>query len=91
MITLESTIANAALVRGDVLPVVRNVELDGVWWLYVKITGWDDVKKHCRKTFDYEGRTYGWSCWDSDRMVSVFRSPPFPHVEVKRQTRKETA
>jgi hypothetical protein len=48
---------------------------DGVHWIEIDISGWDDVRKTNKRTLIFEGREYGWSCWNSDRMVSVFKSP----------------
>ena len=45
------------------------------YWMELEITGWDDVAKHNKHVLMFEGREYGWSCWNSDRMVSVFKSP----------------
>ena len=51
---------------------------DGLYWLELKVADWDDVRKHNKDILLFQGRQYGWSCWNSDRLVSVFRSPPFP-------------
>ena len=59
----------------EVVPVTDKGEVDGYHWLEISVTGWDDVKTHTKKILEYQGREYGWSCWNSDRMVSVFRSP----------------
>jgi hypothetical protein len=66
------------------LEITRAAECDGVHFIETPVSGWDDVKPHARKLLSFEGRTYGWSCWNSDRMVSVFRSPPFPDSHSRR-------
>lgn len=70
----------------EVVPVTDKGQHDGRWWLEIAIpNGWDDVKKHTKKILEYQGREYGWSCWNSDRMVSVFVSPPPPHGQWKKK------
>ena len=49
---------------------------DGRYYAKVAVPqGWDQVKAHCKLRLEFEGRIYGWSCWNSDRMESVFVSP----------------
>jgi len=61
----------------NLLPVHRYEEIEGQRWLEIQVSGWDDVEKHTKDILVFKDREYGWSCWNSDRMVSVFRSPPF--------------
>lgn len=35
--------------------------------------GWDDVKKLTKKVLQYDGKTFVWSGWNSDRNVSFFK------------------
>jgi len=35
--------------------------------------GWDDVKKLTNKVLLYDGKTFVWSGWNSDRNVSFFK------------------
>ena len=72
----------------DAIEVNSHCQMEnGTYWLELKVSDWDDVKKHNKDTLLFQGREYGWSCWNSDRMVSVFRSPPFPkqYATVKRK------
>lgn len=68
-----------AVVIGEQLPIQHACTTpDGLHWLEIPVTGWDEVKHHAKKIISFDGRDYGWSCWNSDRMVSVFRNPLFP-------------
>ena len=66
------------------IEVARQSDCDGTHFLETPVTGWDDVKPHATMLLSFKGRTYGWSCWNSDRMVSIFRSPPFPSSHTRR-------
>ena len=47
--------------------------IDDIGFLEVKVTGWDDVKK-LPKGILFEEKEYGYSAWDSDRMVAYYRT-----------------
>lgn len=64
----------AAFVR-EIIEVIDKGSSEGIHWIEIPISGWDEVKTHTKKILEFNGREYGWSCWNSDRMVSVFRSP----------------
>ena len=68
---------NEATIVENKIHIQRHSVTGELHWLEIQVTDWDDVKKLNRKILKFEGREYGWSCWNSDRMVSVFRSPPF--------------
>ena len=66
---------NANVVQ-NALPIQSTATTEGgVHWLEVKLdNGWDDAKRHAKMVLEFEGRLYCWSCWNSDRNVSVFRT-----------------
>ena len=76
--------SNQTTMKATILPAPENtvefiaapVCCDGRFFARVSVPqGWEQVKPHCNMRLEFEGRTYGWSCWDSDRMESVFVSP----------------
>jgi hypothetical protein len=46
--------------------------LDDREFLKFPITGWDDVKKVCKKVLLYDNRKFIFSCWNSDYNYCVF-------------------
>lgn len=65
---------NATVIPNEI-PIHRHsTDEQGVGWLEIQIEDWDDVKRTNRKVLEFEGRRYTWSCWNSDRMVSVFKT-----------------
>lgn len=47
---------------------------DGSRWLRIDVpNGWDDVKKLTKRVLSFEGRTYIFSCWNSDTYTCTFR------------------
>lgn len=48
-------------------------EYAGVGYAEVEVSGWDDVKRLV-KAIDIRGRVYGFSGWNSDRMVAYYRT-----------------
>ena len=70
-----------ATIVPDEIPVLRHhTDSGGTGWLYLQIEskdgdgGWADVRRFNRKVLEFEGRKYTWSCWNSDSMVSVFKT-----------------
>lgn len=71
---------NATIVPNEI-PILRyHTDEEGIGWLYIKVEdadgdgGWKDVKRTNEKVLEFEGRKYVWSCWNSDRMESVFKT-----------------
>ena len=57
----------------DLIPVTFNDRADMGKWLTVACpNGWDDVKKLTKKVLVYNGETYVWRSWNSDRNESYF-------------------
>lgn len=53
----------------SVIPSTRGEE----HWLTISVpNGWDDVKKICKKVLKFEGRTYVFRGWNSDRNDCMF-------------------
>lgn len=48
-------------------------EYAGVGYAEVKITGWEDVKR-LPQVLMSRGRLYGYSAWNSDRLVAIYRT-----------------
>ena len=69
----------------EVIPIRRHEKIEGHYWLEVAIADSDEAMTYTKKILEFEGREYGWSCWNSDRMVVVFKSPPWPHATIKRK------
>ena len=47
-------------------------QIDGFWWIEVPTPNdWDDAK-NLPKLLNFDGRRYGWSCYNSDRHVAIY-------------------
>lgn len=45
----------------------------GLTWLTIDVpNGWDDCKKLTNKVLKYNGQTFTWRSWNSDRNVCYF-------------------
>ena len=66
-----------AKISPDEFPVIHRVHPDiGLEYIQFDVpNGWDDVKKVCKKALVYDGRKFGFSCWDSDKLICLFRRP----------------
>ena len=75
------------------IPVFRSWhdKIDNLHWLELKVDDWDGVRENARDILLFDGREYGWSCWNSDRLVSIFRSPPWSGQSSGYATKKRRA
>ena len=68
-----------ATIDKDLLPIQRVIRGnesglgDGRSWLEISIpNGWDDCKKLTKKVLIFNGETFVWRSWNSDRNVCYF-------------------
>ena len=63
---------NATIVP-DALVLDSCYDYAGVGYAEVKITGWEEVKR-LPQVIEFNGRRYGYSAWNSDRLVAYYRT-----------------
>jgi len=62
-----------ATILKNAIAATESLSPDGYYWLTISVPhGWDDVKKLTNKVLEFNGKTYLFRSWHSDKNEAYF-------------------